>query len=154
MSEILTYYASLINVIDGDTVDVEVSLGFDIVIQTRVRLYGVDTPEIHNTKFSSSENIKGQIEKFYVRQWFESANDPFILEVYGKGYFGRWVAVIRSAIGETSLNDELVSRGWYRAGWTRNGRPYWNPLGSEIEIKYPKGKQSLLGPDSRIIDRD
>jgi micrococcal nuclease len=39
------YKAKVINVVDGDTIDVVIDLGFDIKYSTRVRLYGINTPE-------------------------------------------------------------------------------------------------------------
>ena len=51
------YRAKIIKVIDGDTVDVDIDLGFGIVFaKQRVRLYGIDTPE---------SRTKDQEEKFY-----------------------------------------------------------------------------------------
>ena len=40
------YKAKIIKVVDGDTVDVEIRLGFKISLQERLRLFGIDTPEI------------------------------------------------------------------------------------------------------------
>ena len=39
------YNCGITRVVDGDTVDAEIDLGFDIVYKTRVRLHGIDTPE-------------------------------------------------------------------------------------------------------------
>ena len=39
------YNAKLVRVIDGDTIDAVIDLGFDVWIKKRVRLYGIDTPE-------------------------------------------------------------------------------------------------------------
>ena len=39
------YKCNITRVVDGDTVDAEIDLGFDIVYKSRVRLYGIDTPE-------------------------------------------------------------------------------------------------------------
>lgn len=41
------YRASVIRVVDGDTVDIKVDLGFDILTNMRVRVLGIDTPEIN-----------------------------------------------------------------------------------------------------------
>tara|TARA_B100001057_G_scaffold207097_1_gene207811 strand:- start:7030 stop:7389 length:360 start_codon:yes stop_codon:yes gene_type:complete len=40
-----TYSAKLIRVIDGDTIDLEIDLGFDLSIRQRLKLFGVDTPD-------------------------------------------------------------------------------------------------------------
>ena len=39
------YKCDITRVVDGDTVDVDIDLGFDIIFKSRIRLYGIDTPE-------------------------------------------------------------------------------------------------------------
>ena len=39
------YKCDITRVVDGDTVDAEIDLGFDIIFKSRIRLYGIDTPE-------------------------------------------------------------------------------------------------------------
>ena len=43
------YKAKCFNVVDGDTIDLDIDLGFDIHIKDRVRLEGIDTPEVRTT---------------------------------------------------------------------------------------------------------
>ena len=40
-----TYKAKLIRIVDGDTIDAEIDLGFDTIVRKRIRLYGINTPE-------------------------------------------------------------------------------------------------------------
>ena len=47
-----TYKAKLVRVINGDTLDIETDLGFDIVIKQRLKLYGIDTPD---SRFTNTE---------------------------------------------------------------------------------------------------
>lgn len=44
------YTAKVIKVVDGDTIDVEVDLGFDITLKLRLRLLGIDAPERYTTE--------------------------------------------------------------------------------------------------------
>ena len=44
-TKMYTYKAKLVRVIDGDTIDAEIDLGFNVLIRQRIRLYGIDTPE-------------------------------------------------------------------------------------------------------------
>ena len=150
---ILTYEATLIDVIDGDTADVKIYLGFGLTTVKRIRFAGVDTPEIHNTPHNSAEYLKGFNEKIFVRSWFKDSPDPFILEVLGIGYFGRTVAIIRPNIGAKSLNQELKDRGYSRETFYRNGRPFWNDVANKIDIEYPKGKNSLVDGKTDLINR-
>ena len=40
-----TYKEKLIRIVDGDTIDAEIDLGFDTIVRKRIRLFGIDTPE-------------------------------------------------------------------------------------------------------------
>ncbi len=42
------YRATITRVIDGDTVDAQIDLGFTVSVSVRLRLYGIDTPELHS----------------------------------------------------------------------------------------------------------
>ena len=53
------------NVVDGDTIDVEIDLGFDISFSSRVRLAGIDTPESRTT--DKAEKILGLEAKEYIK---------------------------------------------------------------------------------------
>ena len=53
------YRAKLVRVVDGDTIDLDIDLGFYIRITERVRLEGVNTPEIFRVKKESEEYKRG-----------------------------------------------------------------------------------------------
>lgn len=145
------YQAKYVKTIDGDTVDLKFNLGFDIELVQRCRLMWVDTPEIHNTKHTSKEYIAGFAEKMYVAKWFMENGPTFTVDIYGKGYFLRWLAVVYPFNEGVSLNQELIDRGFYREGFTRTGRKFFSPLGEKIDINFPLGKFPLLGPESRRL---
>lgn len=98
-------------VIDGDTIDVNIDLGFGLVIDQRVCLYGLDAPEV----FGVNASLNGQKAKEFVRSWLTeklsgSGNLYYIphdLEVPNDGYIA-WVGV--DGITER-LNDVLISWG-------------------------------------------
>ena len=56
----------LIKVVDGDTIDVEIDLGFDISITQRVRLAGIDTPE-SRTRDLAEKELGLEVKDAYVR---------------------------------------------------------------------------------------
>ena len=64
------YRAKLDRVVDGDTMDVVIDLGFYVELRERVRLAGIDTPEIYRVKKDSEEYKKGQEVKEYVERTF------------------------------------------------------------------------------------
>ena len=112
------YKVKVTNVIDGDTIDVVIDLGFDIFTNRRVRLAGIDTPESRTTDLN--EKKFGMEAKDYLKQLLGNAgnvvvktlaNDPN--EKYGR-VLGQ-VYVDSSAI---SVNDLLVSRGY---AWSYDG---------------------------------
>ena len=65
------YRASLVKIIDGDTIDVDIDLGFDVVLKKqRIRLYGINTPEsrtrdLEEKKYglAAKERLKGLLEE-------------------------------------------------------------------------------------------
>lgn len=95
MSHLYTYRASLVEVIDGDTFDFEVDLGFHISNQIRVRLADIDTDEIHGVKKESDQYKRGQKQKRFSKDRLESADD-IILKTYkdGTGKYGRYLAEV------------------------------------------------------------
>ena len=56
-------------VVDGDTVDLDLDLGFSITMRQRVRLYGIDAPEVRSK--DPIEKAKGLESQAFVAQWFE-----------------------------------------------------------------------------------
>ena len=60
------YKAKVQRVIDGDTIDVDIWLGFDVVLpKQRVRLYGIDTPESRTR--NKEEKVRGLLSKQYLK---------------------------------------------------------------------------------------
>ncbi len=59
------------NIVDGDTIDVDIDLGFDISFSSRVRLAGIDTPESRTT--NKAEKVLGLEAKEYVKSKIKDA---------------------------------------------------------------------------------
>jgi len=78
----------VIKVIDGDTFDFEIDLGFKVFTHIRVRLEGYDTPEIRG-----SEKVAGKIYKSIVQEIFDNAVD-IMITTHKKGKYGRWIAYV------------------------------------------------------------
>ena len=107
MSHLYTYRAKLARVIDGDTFDFEVDLGFHISNQIRVRLADIDTDEIHGVKKESDEYKRGQKQKGFSKQRLLAA-DELILKTYkdGTGKYGRYLAEV--LVDGENLKDLLI----------------------------------------------
>ena len=109
------YFATVTRVVDGDTLDLDVDLGLKVHAYIRVRLQGVDTPEIFGVEKESDEYAEGIRAKRFVEHWLEVHGKNVIAktEKDKRGKYGRWVAVIWSGDEERkSLNDELSREGW------------------------------------------
>lgn len=106
------YKAKLERVVDGDTIDVIIDMGFKITTDQRIRLAHIDTPEIFRKKRDSEEYKKGIESKEYVEKRLADNQDEMKLLTYkNPGKYGRYLGVIILADSDKSLNDELVQKG-------------------------------------------
>ncbi len=122
------YAAEVMRVVDGDTLDVNIDLGFRIFSKQRIRLYGVDTPETYGVKKSSEEYQKGIAAKKAVLDWLHencdrSASGDWIVvleshdgQPLGQGKYGRWLAVVWATDKhQDHLNKWLIDNGHAKA---------------------------------------
>ena len=109
------YSGKLLSVIDGDTVDLSIDLGFNIHHKVRVRLYGVDTPE-SRTK-NELEKAAGLKSKEFVKSWFDANLNVVIQTIKDKNEkYGRILANVYADENKSKcLNEELVSSGFAKA---------------------------------------
>ncbi|QIA08778.1 thermonuclease family protein [Draconibacterium halophilum] len=108
-----TYKATVERVVDGDTIDLVIDLGFKITTFQRIRLRGINTPETYNVKRESEEYKKGMKAKAFVIERISNNNNEIIVETdKDVGKFGRYIGVIRLPDKEQALNDELVEKGY------------------------------------------
>jgi micrococcal nuclease len=108
----------VVKVVDGDTIDVDIDLGFSISFFSRVRLAGIDTPESRTT--NAKEKALGLEVKEKLKKELAAAKDvviktekPDSSEKYGR-ILG-WVFLDGS---DVSLNQRLINEGY---AWTYGG---------------------------------
>ena len=100
------------NVVDGDTIDVLIDLGFDILFESRVRLAGIDTPESRTT--DKAEKALGLEAKEYLKKQLKDAKSVVIRteKMDSSEKYGRilgWVYVN----GESdSVNNKMIKDGY------------------------------------------
>lgn len=105
-----TYNAKLERVIDGDTVDAMVDLGFSTWKKVRIRFYGIDTYESRTTDLEEKE--KGLLAKQRVIDILNENNKEFTLVSHGVDKYGRSLGEIYvETLGETSLQKLLINEG-------------------------------------------
>jgi len=106
------YVRKVENIVDGDTIDVLIDLGFDILFQSRVRLAGIDTPESRTKDLA--EKTLGLESKEYLKKHLKDAKSVVIKteKMDSSEKYGRilgWVYVN----GDTeSLNDKMINDGY------------------------------------------
>jgi len=89
------YNAKLIRVIDGDTVDAMIDLGFDTWVKKRIRFAGLDAPETRTR--NKEEKKKGLLAKARVVSVLAANKDEFLLISHGVGKYGRCLGELRVA---------------------------------------------------------
>jgi len=117
------YRCKITRVIDGDTVDASIDLGFSIMYLDRIRLMGLDTPESRTTNLR--EKMLGLMSKDRLKELLASAPAGkrgakwVTLETtkQGKGKFGRILGTLY--VGDTNVNQTLIDENharWYMGG--------------------------------------
>ncbi len=107
------YYVKKIeNVVDGDTIDVTIDLGFDILFSSRVRLAGIDTPESRTKDLK--EKALGLEAKEYLKKALKDAKSVVIKteKINSSEKYGRilgWVYINGDTV---SLNDMMINDGY------------------------------------------
>jgi len=112
-------------VLDGDTIDVTIDLGFDLYKKERVRVAGVDTPE-KRTK-DAEEKALGIDATNWLKDHLDGAingDDDLIIRTEldgGVGKYGRLLGWLYIGTEEVSLNEQMIEEGyaWPYAGGTK-----------------------------------
>jgi len=104
---IYTYRAVVSRVIDGDTVEVVIDLGFHITSTLRVRVLGIDAPEL----FSGDGRDAGLKAKNDTIAWCDNVDYEVIITTSKADGFGRWLAEITDT-DNNSLTEHLLSLGY------------------------------------------
>lgn len=108
-----TYRAIVDRVVDGDTYDVTVDLGFKIYHKIRVRLRNVDTPEV----FGSRASEAGRIAAAYVTNMILGKEVVITTYKTNAKSFDRWVADV-TVDDYVDLGTHLIAEG-YAVAWVR-----------------------------------
>jgi len=131
------YRAQVINVVDGDTVDVDIDLGFDIILRDeRVRIMGIDTPESRTT--DRVEKLFGKLAGKRVKELLEG--DVVLCTQLNKdgedmrGKFGRVLGDFK--IGDKLLTEILVEEGYAVA--------YHGGAKEDIDAQHLQNRKKLL----------
>ena len=117
---------SIDKVVDGDTIDVTIDLGFDLYKKERVRVAGVDTPEKRTRNLE--EKALGLDATAWIKDHLEGAidgDDDLIIRTEldgGVGKYGRLLGWLYIGDATVSLNEKMIDEGyaWAYDGGTKN----------------------------------
>ena len=112
------YHAVVDRVVDGDTLDVTIDLGFHTYIKTRVRMEGMNAPESRTRDLEEKE--RGLAAKARLQEIIEYNKNHCILRVSGLGKYGRALATVfvnnlspvaKEGITLVDVNKQLIKEG-------------------------------------------
>jgi micrococcal nuclease len=127
-------------VVDGDTIDVTIDLGFDLSKKERVRVAGVDTPEKRTRDLE--EKALGKDATNWLKEKLEGAvagDDDLIIRtelVGGVGKYGRLLGWLYIGDGTVSLNERMIEEGY---AWAYDGGTKQKDFEQLREIRREKG---------------
>ena len=106
------YRATVTRVVDGDTVDCNIDLGFSVVLSNqRIRLHGIDTPESRTR--DKEEKKYGLLSIAFLQKAFDNAGESLTIQTHrdGRGKFGRILGQLIDAEGDC-INDIMCELGY------------------------------------------
>jgi micrococcal nuclease len=106
------FVKNVTNVVDGDTIDVLIDLGFDILFASRVRLAGIDTPESRTRDLA--EKKLGLESKEYLKKYLKDAKSVVIKteKMNSTEKFGRVLGWLYINGDTVSVNDHMINDGY------------------------------------------
>ena len=106
------YVKKVTKVVDGDTIDVDIDLGFDISFSSRVRLAGIDTPESRTS--DKMEKALGLEAKAYLKHEIEAAKSVVIKteKMDSSEKYGRILGWVFLDDAKVSLNEKMIADGY------------------------------------------
>jgi len=139
------YNAKVTQVIDGDTIVVDIDLGFDVKLTNqKVRLLGVDTPESRTS--DKIEKTFGEASKNYTKKFIEQCSEQnIVLRTYlsdNEEKFGRLLGEIINPQTKKVLNEELINNNY--------GIKYLGENKDKIKALHLYNRKKLI--DSKVVN--
>ena len=128
------YYCEVVRIIDGDTIDVDIDLGFSTKLtKQRIRMLGIDTPESRTR--DKEEKIRGLLSKKALIDRCPVGSNIRLVS-HGKGKFGRILGEIFTPEGEVSINKQMCEEGF--------AVEYYGGNKDELVAKHQANKEILI----------
>ena len=103
------YSAIVKRVVDGDTIDAIVDLGFSTLKKVRIRFYGINAPESRTRDLE--EKKRGLAAKDRLIEILKANDNKFMLKSHGVGKFGRCLGELFVESNEESVQQILINEG-------------------------------------------
>jgi micrococcal nuclease len=132
------YNCNVKRVVDGDTVDVIIDLGFDISYSSRVRLFGIDTPESRTR--DKDEKARGLISKDFLKSYLDKGSVVIRTRKDKKGKFGRILGEM--IVEDTNINELMIKE--------HHAVKYHGQSKDDIEAEHLVNRQKLI--DKGLFD--
>mgnify|MGYP003114276823 CR=1 FL=1 len=128
------YSCTVDRVVDGDTIDVILDLGFDILYRSRVRLYGIDTPESRTR--DKDEKVRGKLASKFLQNAIDIGNKVVIETKLkdSKGKFGRVLGNV--IIDGVNINQKMIDNYLAVA--------YFGQSKDDIELEHLVNRETLI----------
>lgn len=128
------YYCEVTKIIDGDTLDVDIDLGFATKLtKQRIRMLGIDTPESRTRDLE--EKSRGLLSKQFLVDLCP-VGSKIRLRSHGKGKFGRILGEIFTPEGEVSINKQMCDEGY--------AVEYYGGSKDGLTAKHQSNKEKLI----------
>ena len=127
------YNCQVTRVVDGDTIDVILDLGFKILHKSRVRLFGIDTPESRTR--NKDEKVRGKMASKFLQDSIASGNVVIRTELKdSRGKFGRGLGTV--VVDGVDINQAMCNE--YLAV------PYFGQSKDEVEAEHMENRERLI----------
>jgi micrococcal nuclease len=127
------YQAKLKRVVDGDTIDAYIDLGFNVHVDKRIRFMGIDTPESRTRDLI--EKRYGLGAKYRLMEMLESNDNIFIVKSHGTGKYGRVLGELFITQGDGPSNETEFTRINVNQTLVKEGHAVAYFGGSKQEVK-------------------
>lgn len=105
----------IVKIVDGDTVDIVIDLGFSLTKKERVRLAGIDTPECR-TRDLDEKQMGLEAKAFLTRRLADGEPSGLRVKTKKDGKYGRMLGTL--FVGSQNINQEMIERGY---AWKYDG---------------------------------
>ena len=127
------YECEVTRVVDGDTIDVILDLGFNVLHKARVRLFGIDTPESRTR--DKDEKVRGKMAAKFLQNAIDSGDVVIRTELKdSRGKFGRVLGTV--VVNEVDINQAMCNA--YLAV------SYYGQHKDDVEAEHMENREKLI----------